>query len=135
ILRDRRHAATLVDAPLKNIYFIIVNTTSPLGRHAALRRALAGSVHMHDLVRSTMGRSAQPAEGLYPPGILGHDPGRRSYPLEPEKLKELLVSSELNFPIRLQASVHPLLLDRYAALTRELFKYWSELGVQISVKT
>src|SRR5206468_4479307 len=100
ILRDRRNAATLVDAPLKNVYFIILNTASPLGRNAALRRALAGSVRMHDLIRSTIGRFAQPAEGLYPPGILGHDPGRRSYSLDQEKVKELLDLTGLSFPIR-----------------------------------
>src|SRR5207249_6769609 len=118
-----------------NVYFIILNTRSALGRNAALRRALAGSVRMHDLIRSTIGRFAQPAEGLYPPGILGHDPGRRSYSLDQEKVKELLASTGLSFPIRVQASVHPMLLDRYASLTKALFKHWSEIGVEISVKT
>jgi len=135
ILRERRYAATLAEAPQKNIYLVVFNTSSPVCRIREVRQALSGIVRTHDLVRSALGRLAQPAEGLLPPGILGHDPGIRSYPLELEKVTELLNSSGVSLPIELKASVHPILQDRYSSLLKALFKEWSDIGVQISIKT
>ena len=40
-------------------------------------RPLGGRCSTQDLVWRTLGRFAQPAVGLIPPGMLGHDPGRR----------------------------------------------------------
>lgn len=136
ILLDRRLRAGFVEAPKKNIYFALFNSKSSLAQNPSLRHALCGVVRMDDLVRATLGRFAQPAVGLLPPGILGHDPGRRQrQPLDREKAVQLLNSSGLSFPIQLKASVHPILQDRYAAVTQELFKIWSDIGVQISIET
>jgi len=65
-------------------------SNSELGRNREVRLALGESIRRHDLVRSTVGRFAQPAECLLPPGILGHDAGRRSRPKELEEAAELL---------------------------------------------
>lgn len=89
----------------------------------------------HDLVRRTLGRFAQPAEGLYPPGILGHDAGRRRTPLAREKAEELLKRSSLKRPLKLRASVHPILQDRYHSLTAALLKTWADVGVSVSIVT
>ncbi|MCI0604144.1 ABC transporter substrate-binding protein, partial [bacterium] len=88
-----------------------------------------------DLVPSTVGRLAQPAQGLLPPGILGHDPGKRQSSLPMDKAKELIASTGLPLPIKMRASVQPILQDRYSALTRALFKIWSDIGVEISIQT
>lgn len=135
ILQDRRLRAGLCEAPKKNIYFILFNRSSPAARIPMVRWALLGTVRTHDLVRGTLGRFAQPAEGLFPPGILGHDPGKRRQALAREKALELLHSSRMPFPIRLKASVHPIFQDRYASLTKALFKVWEDVGVQISIET
>lgn len=135
ILRDRRYAATLAEAPQKNVYLVVFNTSSPVCGIPEFRKALAGIVRTHDLVRSTLGRLAQPAEGLLPPGILGHDPGRRSFPMDREQIMELLNASGVSMPVELNASVHPILQDRYSSLMKALFKEWSDIGIRISIKT
>lgn len=135
LLQDRRLRAGLFEAPKKNIYFILFNRFSTVVRVPMVRWALLGSIRTHDLVRGTLGRFAQPAEGLFPPGILGHDPGKRRQALSRDKALELLHSSRIPFPIQLKASVHPVLQDRYASLTKALFKVWEDLGVQISIET
>jgi len=135
ILRDRRLRASLVEAPKKNIYFVLFHDTSPVCGIPAVRQALCGIVRTQDLVRGTLGRFAQPAEGIFPPGILGHDPGRRRYSLTHEKALELIESSGIARPVTLKASIHPVLQDRYASLTEALLKIWSELGVQVSIVT
>lgn len=135
ILRDRRLRAELVEATKTNLYFVLFNTTSPVGSLETLRQAMCGVVRTHDLVRSTLGRFAQPAETLYPPGILGHDPGRRRRPLAVEEALELLRTTTLVPPITLKASVHPILQDKYSPLIKALFRTWSELGITVSIMT
>ncbi len=135
IIRDPRFKAGLVEVPKKMTYFLVFNMTSALGNNVRLRRAMSGVLRLHDLVWRTLGRIAQPATGIIPPGILGHDPGRRRSPISRDQATELLRGSGLALPIRLKAAVHPLFQDRYRALTDELFAGWNELGVEISIET
>lgn len=134
ILQDKQLKAGFVEVPKKNTYFVLVNTRSPMGNILEIRQALGGILRTHDLVRSTLGRFAQPAEGLLPPGILGHDPGRRRQPLTREKAIALLESAKLPKPIRLRAAVHPIMQDRYESLTSTLLKTWADIGVEVSIE-
>ncbi|MGH9389106.1 MAG: ABC transporter substrate-binding protein, partial [Vicinamibacteria bacterium] len=77
ILREPQFRQGFVEIPKKNTYFVVFNGSSPAGSNLDLRRALAGVVRTQDLVWGALGRFALPATGLLPPGILGHDPGRR----------------------------------------------------------
>ena len=123
----------LVETPKRGTYFVLFNSSGPTAKEVAIRRALAGVVRSQDFVWSTLGRFAVPATGLIPPGILGHDPGRRRPHLTPEKAAELIKSSGLEPPLRLRASVHPVYNDRYRALTSALFGIWKEMGIEIEV--
>jgi ABC-type oligopeptide transport system substrate-binding subunit len=38
-------------------------------------------------------------------------------------------------PLRLRASVHPILQNQYAALTQALFRLWAEIGIEVEVAT
>jgi ABC-type transport system substrate-binding protein len=135
ILREPLLRAGLVQTPKKGTYFVLFNFTSPAGSNPILRRALAGSTRSQDFVWAALGRYAVPATGVLPPGILGHDAGRRR-PLRPrEETLALLRDAGLNAPIRLTAAVHPILQDRHRALTSALFAIWRDLGVEVSVET
>jgi ABC-type transport system substrate-binding protein/serine/threonine protein kinase len=135
ILRDPRFRAGLVEQPKKNTYFVLFNSASSAGSNVELRRALANSVRSRDFVWGALGRFALPATGLLPPGILGHDPGRRQPHFPHDRAMEMIRSTGLDLPIRLRASVHPLFGDQYGALTSALFGSWTELGVEVSVAT
>ena len=135
ILRQPRFRAGLVENPKKNTYFAVFHAGTPAGGNAALRRALAGAARVQDLVWSTLGRFALPATGLIPPGILGHDPGRRQPHLSREKAIEMIRGAGLEPPLKLKASVHPILLDQYAGLTEALFRVWADLGVEVEIAT
>lgn len=131
VLRDPRFQSGLVETTKKNVYFALWNTSGPQSQRRELRQAL-GAVPVRDLVWRTLGRFAQPAVGLIPPGILGHDPGRRLHSITPEEAKQLLQALRLEFPISLRAAVLPLFADRYGDLVRSLFRHWRELGVEVS---
>jgi ABC-type transport system substrate-binding protein len=135
-LRDPRFRSGLVEAPRKNIYFVLFNAAaSPVIQKLEVRRALAGIVRTHDLVWQTLGRFAQPAVCLIPPGLLGHDPGRRRHTLTRDEALTYLRSAGITDSIRLRAAVHPLLQDRFKSLLTSLFSIWSDIGVAVEVAT
>ena len=135
LLREPQFRQGFVETPKKNTYFVVFNGASSAGSNLDLRRALAGVIRTQDFVWGALGRFALPATSLIPPGILGHDPGRRQAHLPREKAAEMVRTTGLPLPIRLRASVHPILQDRYRALTSLLFKTWLELGVEVSIVT
>jgi peptide/nickel transport system substrate-binding protein/oligopeptide transport system substrate-binding protein len=135
ILREARFRSGLVETPKKNSYFVLFNQASAAAGNAALRQALAHVVRTQDFVWGALGRFALPATGLLPPGILGHDPGRRQPHPEREKAVEAIRSCGLPLPVRLKAAVHPILLDQYGALTKALFQIWADVGVEVTAAT
>ncbi|HEX7527994.1 MAG TPA: ABC transporter substrate-binding protein, partial [Thermoanaerobaculia bacterium] len=135
ILREPRLRAGLVETPKKGTYFALFNTKSGLGGNVALRRALAGVTRSQDFVWAALGRFAVPATGILPPGILGHDAGRRRQLMPRDEALALLEEAGLTPPITLTAAVHPILQDRHKALTAALFAVWKELGVEVRITT
>lgn len=135
-LRDTRLRSGFVESPRKNTYFFILNSTSgSVAQNLQLRRALSGVVRTHDLVWQTLGRFAQPAVCLIPPGMLGFDPGRRRQTLTRDEAVAILREAGFTEQINLKAAVHPLLLDRYKALLTSLLRIWEELGVSVEIVT
>src|SRR5687767_640738 len=134
-LRDVRIRSGFVDSPRKNTYFVIFNCTSgSLAANADLRRALSGVVRTHDVVWQTLGRFAQPAVCLIPPGMLGYDPGRRRQTITRDEAAAMLRAAGVD-QVSLRAAVHPLLLDRYKALLTSVLSIWEDLGVKVEVVT
>ncbi len=135
-LRDPRFRRGLIETPKKNTYFALFNTTTgAAAQKPALRNALTGVVRTHELVWQELGRFAQPAACLIPPGMLGHDPGKRRRLLSREEAVELLRTSGAPATVVLKASLHPILRDRYASLLTALFSRWAELGVEVTIET
>jgi ABC-type transport system substrate-binding protein len=135
-LRDPRLRSGFVESPRKNTYFVLFNCTdASIASNAELRRALSSVVRTHDLVWQTLGRFAQPAVCLIPPGMLGYDPGRRRQTITRDEAVAMLRSSRIDGAITLRAAIHPLLLDRYKALSTSLLSIWEELGVKVEVAT
>ena len=133
LLRDRRVRAETVETTRKNLYFVLFRDSSRLAE-PRLRRALVAAARTQDLVRQALGRFAQPAQGLFPPGVLGHDPARRSPPAAAaEEIEAALEGIER--PLTLVAAVNPAYHDRYQKLTRDLFARWRGLGVEVVAGT
>jgi ABC-type transport system substrate-binding protein/serine/threonine protein kinase len=135
ILREPRFRSGLAETPKKNTYFALFNQSGAAGSNLTLRHALSDAARARDFVWGTLGRFALPATGVIPPGILGHDAGRRLPHVAREKAAEMIRSAGVTLPLRLRAAVHPILQDQYAALTSSLFASWAELGIEVSVVT
>ena len=133
ILRDPRFRAGLVEATRRGVCLAVLNRNGPRSRELELRRALFDVVRIEDIVWRHLGRFAQPATSLVPPGLLGHDPGRRRPRMSPSEATARL--AELGeAPIRLRALVQPLLFERYPDLTAALFAGWSSLGIEVEAE-
>ena len=135
ILRDPRLRRGLVEAPKKNTYFVALQL--PRAALAAQRRRCAGrcagAVRASDLVWRALGRFAEPATGLIPPGMLGHDPGRAGGALDPRggaraARRRPGSTRRCGCGPRCTRSSS----DRYAALIAALSGAWGELGVEVA---
>ncbi len=135
VLRDPRFRGGLVEAPKKNVYFVLFNLAGPAARQPEVRRALARSFRAQDVVWRTLGRFAQPATCLIPPGILGHDPGSRRPALRREEAADALRRVAGGMPLKLRAAVHPLFTGRYGSLLQALLDDWRALGAEVEVET
>ncbi|HEV8632036.1 MAG TPA: ABC transporter substrate-binding protein, partial [Thermoanaerobaculia bacterium] len=135
IARDRHLGLTLLESPRRSLYFLLFAGQGALGTSRGARRALGGVLRVHDLVHATLGRLAQPATGVLPPGVLGHEPGGRRTSLSREEAEALLLASGLRRPLHLRAAVHPVLQDRYAGVTGALLHAWAELDIEVEVVT
>ncbi|MEM1178647.1 MAG: ABC transporter substrate-binding protein [Acidobacteriota bacterium] len=135
LLRDPQLRSGLAETIRQNTYFVLFHRNGPQTHLEALRRALMSVVWAPDLVWRTLGRFAQPAVCLLPPGILGHDPGRRPLRLEPAQARALMDAAGLPKRVVLRAAVHPVLHDRYRVLVRALLARWELLGVEVDVVT
>lgn len=135
ILRDHRLRATLVDSPRHDSCFVLFNRSGPVTRNLIVRRALAGVVRTRALVWSSLGRSGQPATGIVPPGMLGHDPGRRLPSLTSERAVELLRESGHDDRIRIVAAVSPKFVEVHGDLLSGLLSTWADIGVDVDIAT
>ncbi len=136
LLGAPRFRRGLAETSKMTTYFILFSGRSgAIAGSEDVRRALSGVVRAHDLVWKTLGRFAQPAVGLIPPGMLAHDPGRRRRPMTTDEARSLLRSAGAPESMTLRAAVHPVIQDRYGSLLEALFAVWEELGVTVSIET
>lgn len=143
LLRDPRYQAGWSEVKAKNVYFALFNLHGPVFRlpaaredgGLALRRALFESIRIHDLVWRSLGRLAQPALSLIPPGVFGHNPGRRKYPLAHERAEELLRGAGWREPLSLRTVVHPAFHDRFEPFLVAFQESLARLGVRLQIET
>lgn len=125
LLRQNELRRGMVEATRKNVYFILFNQHAGALLSRETRRALAAAVRVRDIVWSTLGRFALPADGMIPPGIFGHSP---SQILRPSGIPP---GNHGMSTLRLQAAVHPLIQERYGAVLDAVKAAWRALGVEL----
>jgi peptide/nickel transport system substrate-binding protein len=102
-------------------------------RDVEVRRSLVRAVDVAGSVRRTLGRLAIPAQGLIPPGLLGHSAaeakqGTGSRAAPSDSSIEATVSRET---VELLANVHPIFAGEFSAFARELTDAFRQMGYVI----
>jgi ABC-type transport system substrate-binding protein len=89
ISRDPRWRpyVSVLDLPSTN--FIVMNCELPPFDCKEVRQAVCHAVNRERIVRALNG-AGMPAAGILPPGVFGHDPGRKGYDYDPDKARALL---------------------------------------------
>jgi ABC-type transport system substrate-binding protein len=135
LMRDPRFRHRMVELPGKHTFFIVMNALSGgPARNETVRRALCGVIPVRDVIWQSKGRFAEPATGLIPPGLVGHDPGRRRRTLSREEARERIQSFSTE-PLKLTAAISPGNMERHGTVIQALFQLWSEIGVEIEAVT
>ncbi|MEE9195896.1 MAG: ABC transporter substrate-binding protein, partial [Alphaproteobacteria bacterium] len=134
LLREPRFRHGLAETPRSTTYFVVFSTAgSGAVGDQRIRRVLSGLLRPQDLVWQTLGRFAQPATGLLPPGMLGHDPGRRRTFLSVDEARAQLAAAGAGDGLTLRAAVHPVIRERHGALLEAILTAWSQVGVKVSL--
>ena len=106
VLRDPRLRSGYLEQARQNVVFVLLR----LALTAEERSALIAAIDAFALVQASS-RQAQPAFGLLPPGVLGHDPGRRPLRFAPNPA--VLAGRRLRVGVdRRLKSRHPLFFER-----------------------
>jgi ABC-type transport system substrate-binding protein len=130
LTRDQRLRSALVEAPRRNTCFVVFNTNR-VGE--TLRNVLCLVVRAQDLVWRNLGRLGIPATGLLPPGLLGHDAGRRFRSISADEAARALAEAGIATPLELRAVVPHGLQDRHGQFISALVAEWRPLGLEVAI--
>ena len=129
-LLGERRRYRLAETLGANVCFILFNTARPAVADHEVRAALAALTRFRDLVRARLGRLAEPAEGLLPPTVLGHDANRRRSTVSQDVAAAAVAARA---PLRLRAAITQGIRGRHAALVDALVAEWSAHGVSVDL--
>ncbi|HEY6121697.1 MAG TPA: ABC transporter substrate-binding protein, partial [Pyrinomonadaceae bacterium] len=125
--RDPEFASGYREVPSLTTYYAVCNTHRGPLKDKRLRQRLAQSIDVANVVRQTLGRLGVPAQGLIPPGLLGHDSAYTSRASQPS----ISTIDRSNGEIELTAVLNPVFFGEYAALARELSRSLREHKILI----
>jgi ABC-type oligopeptide transport system substrate-binding subunit len=126
--REAEFAAGYHEIPRLTTYYLAFNVHKGPLKDKHLRQTLAASIDVDTIVRQTLGRIAVPAQGLIPPGLLGHDSSFTT------RTKDATaIGKKHDEEIELTAVVNPVFLGEYAAFTREVARSAREQNVTVKI--
>jgi ABC-type oligopeptide transport system substrate-binding subunit len=127
--REPEFATGYHEMPRLVTYYLVFNIHREPLNDKGLRQMLVSSFDVANVVRQTLGRIAVPAQGLIPPGLLGHDSG---YTPRTEKAT-VNGDAKSKGEIELTAVVNPVFFGEYAAFTREIARALREHHIKVRI--
>ncbi|HUF17344.1 MAG TPA: ABC transporter substrate-binding protein, partial [Thermoanaerobaculia bacterium] len=130
-VEELRHDPSLAsgyrETPRLSIYYVALNRSRPPLDDPALRRRLVKALDVPAIVRRTLRSGAIPANGIIPPGLLGHRPSPMSSGAAP--------MDDLDLDLDLSAGILPIYLGQYAAVADEVIAAFKRKGVRLNITT
>lgn len=128
--REPEFASGYHEIPNLLTYYAAFNCHRGPLKEKRLRQTLARSIDVASVVRQTLGRLAVPAQGLIPPGLLGHDSAYT--PRMP--VASISAPEQTNTEIELTVAVNPVFFGEYSALAREIARSVSDQGIKFRIE-
>lgn len=85
-----------------NIYYLAFDHRNKYLKDVRVRKAINYAIDKKTLCEQLVGPWAQPAAGIFPPGVPGYDPNFKGYEYDPEKAKALIKEAFPNETIKLE---------------------------------
>lgn len=125
--REPDFASGYRETPRLITYYAVFNVHQGPLSDKKVRQGLVESVDVGALVRQTLGRLAVPANGLIPPGLLGHDSSATTRAVSGRISERGHSLGE----IELTAVLNPVFFGEFGGLARELERAFRERGAKI----
>jgi ABC-type transport system substrate-binding protein len=126
--REGDFAGGYLETPRLSTYLAVFNTRRGPLQDRDFRRRLVRSIDTGALVPSTLGRTAIPARGLIPPGLLGYDPSLAARTIGEEEAAQSVGTGETTV---LTAVIRPQFYGKYSPLMRPLESAFERAGVKL----
>jgi ABC-type transport system substrate-binding protein len=132
LLRDNLFSAQYKENPSLSTYYLAFNTNNGIFKDENLRHDFVRSLDVKSLVSNFAGRSAIPAVGLIPPGLLGYEPPVLE---NPDVVSTDSITTEAvriaDHEINLAGASHPIFDGPYATFRDELFDALKHKGFTV----
>ena len=127
--REPDFATRYHEIPRLTTYYLTFNVHKGPLKDKRLRQKVAGAIDVPNIVRQTLGRLAIPAQGLIPPGLLGHDSSFTA------KTSDVIpaAAEKQEAEIELTAVVNPVFFGEYAAFAHEISRALREHNVTVRI--
>lgn len=140
-LADAKQDASLVvhETPGLNLSYLDLNNRldSPPLNNKLVRQALSTAINRDYICGTIMQGIADPATGIIPPGILGHNAHRKGYPYDPERAKALLAEAGYpnGFKIEILTYNQPRPYNpKPIEMIQSIQEDWRKIGVEASIR-
>ncbi|MGI6458051.1 MAG: ABC transporter substrate-binding protein [bacterium] len=91
VLQAQQHEHLVVEkSPGLNVSYAYMNVKAEPFTNTLVRQAVNYAVNKQAICEHLFDNLAVPCRGIFPPGILGHDPESSAYQYDPDKARELL---------------------------------------------
>jgi ABC-type transport system substrate-binding protein len=122
---DPRFASNYRESPRLSTYYVAFNCLRGPLADPRLRGWIASRVDASGIARKTLGRIGIPANGLIPPGLLGHVPAAERARLRAD------LTGAAPAGVELTAAIHPVFSAEYAAFGKALLSVLEKSGLTI----
>jgi ABC-type transport system substrate-binding protein len=131
LTHDPRWAPQVRSLLLQETEFLIMNCEMEPFADRRVRQAVCHAVNRERVVQFTAGAGV-PAQGLVPPGVFGHDPGRQGYRYDPGRAKRLL--AEAGHPDGFQTQLwFPTDVPRWPQICQVVQQDLKQVGIDVDL--
>ena len=128
---DESRKPLLSSTPALELVYIGINTTRGPLKDARVRQAINSAINVDLLIERLIAGRGTRAAGVIPPSLPGYDKGRRGYPYDPAKAKQLL--ADAGYPngidVELWSSTNPI----YVRMSETIQAYLNQVGIRCKI--
>jgi ABC-type transport system substrate-binding protein len=121
----------MTSAPALRLWYVAINTTRGPLRDPRVRQALNYAVDVNTMLSQVMAGRGSVANGVIPPILGGADPGRKAYPHDVARAKQLLAAA--GYPNGIDVELWSSTTDQSPRIAQTLQANLAEAGIRAKI--